>query len=143
MANVKWYLADLVIEIQIEDDPRNVVHINTVLVRAESPEEAYSKALALGGQQESTDINTEHKIVKFIFRGLAELEVISNELEHGTEILYSEKIDVPEEQIDKMLSKKEELSVFMPNINQIPINKPNYAPGDIMRELTKRLEGEG
>jgi len=38
--DTRWYLADIVLEIIIEDDPRNVVHVNTHLVEAESPEQA-------------------------------------------------------------------------------------------------------
>ena len=45
---VRWYLADLVVEHQIDADARNVVHVNTHLVEAGSPDEAYAKALALG-----------------------------------------------------------------------------------------------
>ena len=46
--NAKWYLADIVQEITVEDDPHNVVHTNLVLIRADSPEEAYQKAMELG-----------------------------------------------------------------------------------------------
>ena len=46
--DAKWYLADLVEEITVEGDPRNVVHTNMTLVRADSPEEAYQKAVQLG-----------------------------------------------------------------------------------------------
>ena len=46
--DAKWYLADIIQQITVEDDPRSVVHTNVVLVRADSPEEAYEKALALG-----------------------------------------------------------------------------------------------
>jgi hypothetical protein len=34
----RWYLADIVLEHIIAGDPRNVVHINTHLVEAGSPE---------------------------------------------------------------------------------------------------------
>ena len=44
--NAKWYLAELVEEITISGDPRNVVHTNLVLVRADSAAEAYEKSLA-------------------------------------------------------------------------------------------------
>lgn len=44
----QWYVADIIIEIVVQRDPRNVVHINTVLVRAANDEEAYLKAIELG-----------------------------------------------------------------------------------------------
>jgi len=47
----KWYLAWLVEEITVEDDPRNVVHTNLMLVRADSPGEAYEVRLNLENKQ--------------------------------------------------------------------------------------------
>ncbi|MGB3691330.1 MAG: DUF4288 domain-containing protein [Spirulinaceae cyanobacterium] len=42
--DAKWYLAELIMECKIEGDSRNVIHVNITLVRADSPEEAFSKA---------------------------------------------------------------------------------------------------
>jgi hypothetical protein len=50
----KWYLAELVEEITVEDEPRNVVHTNVILVRADSPQEAYDRSLGLGKQSETS-----------------------------------------------------------------------------------------
>ena len=36
----QWYLADLILEHTIEDDSRNVVHVNTHLIHASSPDRA-------------------------------------------------------------------------------------------------------
>jgi hypothetical protein len=47
----KWYLADIVEEIRVAGDWRNVVHTNLILVRADSPDEAYEKAMALGNRE--------------------------------------------------------------------------------------------
>src|SRR5437667_1294982 len=51
-AGAEWYVADLVEEIRVEGDPRSVVHINTVLVNARSPDEAFSRAWQLGQRSE-------------------------------------------------------------------------------------------
>ena len=45
---MSWYLADLVVRFDVQDDPRGVVHINRCLVEAHDAEEAYVKATALG-----------------------------------------------------------------------------------------------
>ena len=45
---MNWYLADLVVRFDVQDDPRGVVHINRCLVEAHDAEEAYVKAMALG-----------------------------------------------------------------------------------------------
>ncbi|WP_127081917.1 DUF4288 domain-containing protein [Dulcicalothrix desertica] len=49
----------------VEENPRNVVHVNIVLVRADSPEEAFDKAEELGRENEHTYLNPNHKTVTF------------------------------------------------------------------------------
>jgi hypothetical protein len=46
--SAKWYLAEIVQQITVEGDSRNVVHTNLVLVRADSPEDAYQKRWSWG-----------------------------------------------------------------------------------------------
>ena len=81
--DAKWYLAEVVLEFTIEDDPRNVVHRNLLLVRADSPEEAYRKGMDLGADNEASWENIDGKRVTIRFRGLCYLNVIHDELEHG------------------------------------------------------------
>ena len=64
-----WYIAGLVLEHTIEGDRRNVVHVNTHLIEADSPEEAYRKAVAFGRTGEQDYANTEGKRVRITFRG--------------------------------------------------------------------------
>src|ERR1700737_4887901 len=110
----QWYIAELVEEITVEDDPRNVVHRNLVLIRADSPEEAYGKALLLGREAETFYENPSGKHVRVTFRGLSELNVIHDELDHGAELLYKQSIGLPSEEIEKWILPKEQLSVFHP-----------------------------
>ncbi len=35
--NAKWYLADIVLEITVQDDRENIVHVNLTLIRANAP----------------------------------------------------------------------------------------------------------
>ena len=97
--SAKWYLADIVQEITVEGDPRNVVHTNLVLVRADSPEDAYQKALELGIAGDQSYENPYGKRVTFRFRGLHDLNVIHDELEHGAELIYREHFDLDESAI--------------------------------------------
>lgn len=112
--NAKWYVAEMVEEITIRDDPRNVVHTNLVLIRADSPEDAYNKATALGREHEISYSNPSGKLVSIKFRGLSELSVIHDELAHGAELLYEERMDVPNDEIEKLVPPKGQLSVFRP-----------------------------
>jgi hypothetical protein len=91
----RWYLAGLVLEHTIEGDPRNVVHVNTHLIEAGSPEEAYRKANALGRASELAYANTEGKQVRVAFRGLRDLDVIHDNLEDGAELFYEERVGIP------------------------------------------------
>jgi len=112
--DAKWYLAEVVLEFTIEDDPRNVVHRNLLLVRADSPEEAYRKGMDLGADNEASWENIDGKRVTIRFRGLCYLNVIHDELEHGAELSYREDIAVEESKIQKWVASKEELGVFRP-----------------------------
>ncbi len=121
-----WYLADVVLEVSIEDDPRNVVHVNTHLIEAESPEMAYQKALIIGQASEQEYLNTEDKVVRLLFRGLRELSLIPQELEDCAELTYRESIGVPEEQLRQWMLPREQLRVFAPVKDKSA--GPNYMP---------------
>lgn len=113
--DAKWYLAEIVQEFRVEDEDSSLVFINFILIRADSPEEAYERSLIEGKAHEYADFNTDGKRVTSIFRGLANLHVIYDELEHGSEILYESKEDVSEAQIQAMVRPKSELNVFRPS----------------------------
>jgi hypothetical protein len=131
--DARWYLADVVLEHVVEDDPRNLVHVNTHLVMAESPEQAHEKALALGSGAEHEYLNTDGKRVRVVFRGLRELNVIHEALEDGAELAYSETVGVPEEELRRWIIPKEQLGVFAP-IEPKP-GAPNYMPESVMQIL--------
>lgn len=132
----KWYLAEIVNEITVEGDPRNVVHTNLVLVRADSPNEAYEKALDLGKGGETFFQNPAGKRVDIKFFGLHSLNVIYDELEHGAELSFHEKISMRAEELRKWIRPKEKLAVFAAIK---PSSGPDYASGDIVREALDML----
>jgi|HubBroStandDraft_3_1064219.scaffolds.fasta_scaffold83562_2 hypothetical protein len=112
--DARWYLAEIVEEFRIESEPDNIVHTNTVLVRADSPEQAYQSALALGREGEMTYTNPDGKAVRVHFRGLRDLNVIHGELEHGTELIYGQRTGMSESDLAGWVSAKEDLGVFKP-----------------------------
>ena len=113
-ADAKWYVAEIVEEYTIEGEPNNVVHTNLVLIRANSPEEAYDRAMLLGKEGEVIYENPEGKKVTLRFRGLRDLNVVHGELQHGTELIYEERIGMSQPEIDKLISRREDLGVFRP-----------------------------
>jgi len=134
--DAKWYLAWLIQEIIVENEPRNVVHTNLMLVRADSPDEAYEKALELGKESEVSYENPDGKSVVHVFRGIKDLNVIHDELGHGAELNYEEKVRVSNEEIERMLTPKERLTIFRPDETSA---NPNYMPKDIAEELERRI----
>lgn len=131
--NVRWYLADVVLEHAIDGDPRNVVHVNVILIEAASPEQAYEKAIALGKASEQAYANTEGREVRVTFRGLRDLTVIHEHLEDGAELTYEEHVGVTEDRLAKWVSTREDLSVFQPR--RAKTDGPNYMPGDVAEQL--------
>jgi hypothetical protein len=132
----KWYLAWLVEEITVEDDPRNIVHTNLMLVRADSPDEAYERAIDLGKQAEISYENPDGKSVVCAFRGIRDMNVIHDELEHGAELNYEEKVGVTNDDIERLLTPRERLTIFRPDDNS---PKPSYIAKDIAEELERRF----
>jgi hypothetical protein len=129
----RWYLADIILEHTIEGDPRNVVHTNIHLVEAESPEQAYDKALALGQASVMEYTNTDGRNFRVVFRGLRQLNVIHDELEDGAELTYKESVGVPEDELRGWVTPKEQLHVFAPI--EPKTGCPNYFPESYMRML--------
>jgi hypothetical protein len=138
--NAKWYLAEIVEEIRVKGERKNVIHINMNLLRADSPEEAYEKAIELGKDSEISYENTDGKLVTIRFRGLRDLWVIIDQLEHGAELAYEEWVGRSEKQIAKLIRSKEQLYLFHPR--EKPGGTPNNMSKDIYEELRKHFTDE-
>jgi Domain of unknown function (DUF4288) len=128
--DARWYWADLILEFTIEGDDRNIVHINTHLIEADSPEQAYQKAndLGRGGADEFT--NTDGKRVCVAFRGLRALDVVHDELQDGAELFFDEQVGLSEHEIREKVQSREELAVFAPRQNRGDC--PNYLSQEVV-----------
>jgi hypothetical protein len=134
--NAEWYVAELIVEIVVEGDARNIVHGNLILIQANSPDEAYDRAIELGQQNTSEYQNPAGMKVTTRFRGLAALSVIHDQLEHGAELRYIEDISLPEQEIAALVKSKEQLGVC----REIePSNGPDYSCREIAEEATKLM----
>jgi hypothetical protein len=131
--DARWYLADVVLEHRIDGDAQNVVHVNTHLVEAGSPDEAHEKAMALGRAGEREYENTDGCRVCVVFRGLRELNVVHEPLEDGAELMYTEDVGVPEERLREWIRPREQLAVFAPIESRQ--DGPNYFPESVMQML--------
>ena len=135
--NARWFLAKMIEEIQVEGAKRNVVHVNYVIIEADSPEDAYQRAIKMGKQANHSYLNTRGKKVTIRFRGLSNLDVIHDPLEHGCEIMFREELGVSESAIRKLLASKKQLELFRPIRNRP--GRPDYASKEIMEECYREL----
>jgi hypothetical protein len=131
--NARWYLANVIIEHTIDGDARNVVHVNTHLIEADSPEHAYGKAMTQGRASEQVYTNTDGREVRLLFRGLEDLNVIHDPLEDGAELTYTEEVGVSENDFKARICLKEELGIFRNHGYKREL--PNYMPESVMRML--------
>jgi len=141
--NAKWYLATMIQEITVEGESRTVVHKNYVLIRGDSPESAFTEAQELGKSSEVSYSNPLGRLVQIRFRGLSELNVIYDELEHGAELYYEELLGLSETQIEGLLRPKKDLAVFQPIS---PSRGPDYSCREVVdeaRQLTDKAGGGG
>lgn len=138
--DVKWFIAEIVEEITVKDDPRNVVHVNHNLIRADSPEEAYNKALELGRSGETQYENSKGKQVSVRFRRLRNLLVVYDELEHGAELMFEESIGMSSLDLQKMLKPKEEIEAFIPWQPSDFSKQPDYGSKEIIEEVERRFD---
>ena len=139
--DAKWYIAELVMECRIDGESRNVVHVNIILIRADSPEEAFKKAQELGRESESSYLNPKNQQVLWRYRGLRDLNVIHDELEDGAELMFEEKIAISADEVQKMLTAKYQLNVFRP-IASRDSSQPNYISQEIIEEALKMISDD-
>ncbi len=131
--DAEWYIAELICEIRVEGESGNVVHRNFILVNAASPDDAYQKALMLGSSSEVSYNNPEEKQVSIHFRGLGDLNVIHDKLEHGAELMYSEEADVSQEDLNLQIRDKSDLAVFRTESQSVRLL--DYQSQEVLRQV--------
>ena len=94
--------------------------------------------------------------MRVIFRGLRELNVIHEPLEHGSELTYEYHESVPERELAGWVSPKKSLAVFRERQSGFETGEPNLMPASVMKMMleavfdretiegrTKQRAGEG
>lgn len=73
----RWYIAELTEEVALEGNPRpNVIHRKTRVIFADSPEDAYEKALSLSAEYEPSYLNRNDRSAQIRYWGLSELSLL-------------------------------------------------------------------
>lgn len=122
-----WYIADVVEELHVVGRKRQTVFINTFLIKASSPEEAYTQSLKVGRNANVSYKNMYGEKVDCRFRGLLNLNVIHEELGHGCELFYRTKPRLTPKGIQRLITKKNDLGVF---VDIPPIKKTAFPKMD-------------
>lgn len=111
MSETRWYVAVLVVRAQVSGvaPEASLSDLQYTLIRAESPELAYVRALEVGERAETAYANSEGQQVVWRFVGLHDLhEVDDAALSDGTEV-YSRRI---RGNPDGLIVSREQLEVF-------------------------------
>lgn len=77
----RWYIAELVEELILDGNIRNVIHRKTRVIFADCQEDAYEKALSLSQEHEPTYLNQTLKGAQTRYWGLNELNLLQDESE--------------------------------------------------------------
>jgi hypothetical protein len=129
-----WFIADVVEELHVAGRKRQTVYINTFLIKASSPEDAYTKSLKIGREANTSYKNMYGEMVNCRFRGLLNLNVIHEKLGHGCEFFYRSKPRLTLKGIRRLITKKNELGVFA----DIRRKNKRLFPKWIAEELARR-----
>jgi hypothetical protein len=77
--SARWYIAELVEELILDGNIRNVVHRKTQVIFADCQADAYEKALSLSTEHEVGYLNQTHKLPQTRYWGLNELNLLQHD----------------------------------------------------------------
>ena len=75
----RWYIAELVEELILDGNIRNVIHRKTRVIFADCQEDAYQKALSLSREHEPTYLNQMFEGAQTRYWGLNELNLLADD----------------------------------------------------------------
>jgi hypothetical protein len=108
----RWYIAELTEEVTLEGDPQNLVHKKTRVIFADSPQDAYEKALSMITEHEISYINEHHKAIRTRFWGLRELN-LSNEDMDRAGMLPQDRIGTARRRNSTGLSPEQQFALLL------------------------------
>jgi hypothetical protein len=83
---MRWFVAELVVEVRVGREPADHWDQSLVLIRRRDAASAYRTALRLGRRQETSYRNEDGEIVRWRFVGVAELDKLLDEPKSGVEV---------------------------------------------------------
>ncbi len=110
---ITWYLAYIVQYFEYADKrPQEEYDVweNVKLINANSPNQAYEKAINLG-QLIEEEIMIDGEKGRSRFKGLSDLVPIYDEIEDGAELTYKE-LELSKKELEELVNSKENLTAF-------------------------------
>ena len=113
--NKNWYIVEIlekcepVIRNEENDLRRVTTWGNHHLIKADSPEQAFDKAVILGKEKNYKFINSDKIEMESIFVGIGELIPIYEDIEDGSELMWTNYGFISNRRTMKMPYKKKEL----------------------------------
>jgi len=110
-----WYIAEIIEKCEPVDrnekqDLRRVTTWgNHYLIKANSPEMAFEKAVQIGKEGEYTFTNTDKIEMEWIFVGIADLIPIYDDIEDGAEIMWTDYGFISDRRTKRIPQTKEEI----------------------------------
>ena len=111
----QWYISHEILCAEPNDqesDEAQTVWENLILIRANSPEEAYEKAMQHGRDSEQ-EIRVDGKKGYHRFLGLKDLTLVYDDLEDGAELEWHER-ELTKVQAQGLTKQKDQLHAFNP-----------------------------
>lgn len=116
-----WYIVEIIEKLEpvLRNESNDLRRVTTWgnhhLIKADSPEQAYEKAVKLGKDGEYKFMNADKVEMEYIFVGIADLLPIYEDLEDGAEIMWTDYGFISDRRTKKMSrTKLEILKEFKP-----------------------------
>lgn len=113
--NGNWYIVEIIEKCEpVNRDKKQELRRVTTwgnhhLIKAESPEKAFDKAVELGKKAEYKFTNIDKIEMEWIFVGIGELLPIYEDIEDGSELMWNDYGFISNRRTMRMAYKKEEL----------------------------------
>lgn len=111
----EWYIVEIIEKCEPVNHDENqklrrvITWGNHHLIKADSPEMAYDKAVKIGKESEYKFINSDKIEMEWVFVGIGELLPIYEDIEDGAELMWTDYGYISNRRTMKMPYEKEEL----------------------------------
>jgi hypothetical protein len=113
--NGNWYIAEIIEKCEPvnRNEAQELRRVKTWgnfhLIKAETPKKAYSKAVKIGKKSEFKFTNTDNIEMEWIFIGIGNLIPIYEDIEDGSELMWTEYGNISNKRAMKFQISEEEL----------------------------------